>query len=141
MWQDNQILTRQDGSYIIVYNNNLYHVPNSGGWIDRTEAVQWQDVNAYAIENPTQVSPDPDDPAIPKPVPPPTVEEQIAILKSELYSIDMASIRPLRAIVDGAGEDTDKTRLDELEQQAEDIRSQIKALQANKEEFKTAKDG
>lgn len=50
-----------DDSYVI--NNNSYHVPNFGEWVE-----QWADVHAYAQEHPDRVSQE-------LPPPEPTLEE------------------------------------------------------------------
>ena len=59
-WQDRPILSRPDGSYVISAGTNgmPYHVPNEGGWVDGSEAVQWPDVHAYAQACPDKVLPD-----------------------------------------------------------------------------------
>ena len=58
-------------------------------------------------------------------LPEPTAEEQIAVLKNQLFDIDMQTVRPLRAITAGTATDEDRTKLAELETQAEELRKQI----------------
>lgn len=47
-------------------------------------------------------------------------------IMSELDSIDRKTTRPLRAILSGTGTDEDKLKLEDLEKQASDLRSQLK---------------
>ena len=61
--------------------------------------------------------------------PEPTKEEQIAQLKQQLATIDEKSNRSMRAILAGTATEEDRTFLGQLEQQAEDLRQQIKDLQ------------
>lgn len=61
--------------------------------------------------------------------PPASYEQQIAELKSELEEIDRQAIRPLRAIAAGTDTEEDRAALADLEEQAEQIRSQIAELE------------
>lgn len=56
-------------------------------------------------------------------------EAQIASLKEQLAKVDEKSARSIRAIVAGTATDEDRTFLANLENQAEDLRRQIKELQ------------
>ena len=47
------IVSRPDGSYVIDFNGNPYHVPNSGEFSEL-----WARVNAYALDNPEEVTED-----------------------------------------------------------------------------------
>ena len=56
-------------------------------------------------------------------------EAQIALLKAQLVKVDEKSSRSIRAIVAGTATEEDRTFLENLEIQAEDLRRQIKELQ------------
>lgn len=49
-------------------------------------------------------------------------------LKEQLDALDLKSLRALRAIQSGVGTEDDKQRLAELEEQAEQVRKQIRDL-------------
>lgn len=53
---------------------------------------------------------------------------RIEELKSRLSAIDYASMRAVRAIASGTASDADRTRLAELEAQAEEVRADLRAL-------------
>ncbi len=61
--------------------------------------------------------------------PEPTKEEKIAILKQELATLDEKSIRSVRAKIAGTATAEDDQFLAQLEEQAENLRQQIKDLQ------------
>ena len=63
--------------------------------------------------------------------PEPTKEEKLAQLKQQLNTIDEKSNRSMRAILAGTSTDEDRTFLGQLEEQAEQLRQQIKDLQEN----------
>ena len=50
-----------------------------------------------------------------------------------IYEIDRQAIRPLRAIAAGTATDEDRSVLEELEAQAEEIRAQMAELDEGKE--------
>lgn len=52
---------------------------------------------------------------------------------SELDYIDKKTTRPLRSILSGTGTDEDKLMLEDLENQANDLRSQLKQLSTNED--------
>ena len=60
--------------------------------------------------------------------PEPTTEEKIAELKQQLSALDLQAVRPLRAIAAGTATDEDKSRLTEIELQAETLRAEIANL-------------
>ena len=62
------IIKRADGSYVI--NDGMYHVPNDGEF-----AAQWAAVDAYAKENPDNVTAEK--------IVPPTATELLTLLRSE----------------------------------------------------------
>ena len=69
------------------------------------------------------------DPSPPyKPTPEELAAQRKAEILSELNSLDMASIRPLRAIVNGAGTDDDRARLHEIETEAGWLRAELTVL-------------
>lgn len=57
--------------------------------------------------------------------PPLTYEEQIANIKNRLTSIDMQTVRPMRAIATGTATEEDSTKLAELEQRAKQLRAEL----------------
>ena len=61
-----------------------------------------------------------------------TKEELNSIRKSEIYaeleSIDTKTIRPLRAILNGLGTDSDKAKLTELEIKSTELRTELLKL-------------
>ena len=59
------------------------------------------------------------------PEPEPTAEDQIFSLKNQLATIDMQTVRPMRAIIAGTATEEDRAKLAELETQAEELRKQI----------------
>lgn len=60
--------------------------------------------------------------------PEPTTEQKIAELKQQLAELDLQAVRPLRAIAAGTATDEDKSRLAEIEGQAEALRAEIANL-------------
>ena len=60
--------------------------------------------------------------------PEPTTEEKISKLKQQLSALDLQAVRPLRAIAAGTATDEDKSRLAEIEKQAEALRAEIANL-------------
>ena len=71
----------------------------------------------------------------PPPPPEPTPEElraaQIAQIKAALVTIDLASIRPLRAIADESDMPEDHEKISELDSQATTLRDELAALTAD----------
>ncbi len=63
--------------------------------------------------------------------PPVTDKERILSLKNQLEELDRQAIRPLRAIAAGTDTEEDREILTNLEQQAEELRSQISELENN----------
>lgn len=61
-------------------------------------------------------------------LPEPTTEQKIAELKQQLAELDLQAVRPLRAIAAGTATDEDKSRLAEIEGQAEALRAEIANL-------------
>ena len=61
-------------------------------------------------------------------LPEPTAEEKISKLKQQLSALDLQAVRPLRAIAAGTATDEDKSRLAEIEGQAETLRAEIANL-------------
>ena len=59
-WQDLPIYSRNDGSFIISYNNAPYHVAKTeGGFTEQYPAlVTWEEVSAFVSENPDKVTPE-----------------------------------------------------------------------------------
>lgn len=57
--------------------------------------------------------------------PEPTAEQKISKLKQQLSALDLQAVRPLRAIAAGMATDEDKSRLVEIEGQAEALRAEI----------------
>ena len=57
--------------------------------------------------------------------PEPTTEQKIAEFKQQLAELDLQAVRPLRAIAAGTATDEDKSRLAEIEGQAEALRAEI----------------
>ena len=55
----------------------------------------------------------------------PTNEQKIQCLKQQLAELDLQAVRPLRAIAAGTATDEDKSRLAEIEGQAEALRAEI----------------
>ena len=55
-------------------------------------------------------------------------QQKIAELKQQLAELDLQAVRPLRAIAAGTATDEDKSRLSEIESQAETLRSEIANL-------------
>lgn len=62
---------------------------------------------------------------------PVTDKERILSLKNQLEELDRQAIRPLRAIAAGTDTEEDREILTNLEQQAEELRSQISELENN----------
>ena len=60
-------------------------------------------------------------------------QNQINELIQQLDEIDLKTVRPLRAIQSGQGTQEDHNKLLELEQQAEEIRQQIRDLNNNED--------
>ena len=60
--------------------------------------------------------------------PEPTTEDKIFKLKQQLSKLDLQAVRPLRAIVAGTATDEDRSRLAEIEGQAEMLRAEIANL-------------
>ena len=58
----------------------------------------------------------------------PTNEQKIQCLKQQLAELDLQAVRPLRAIAAGTATDEDKSRLAEIEGQAEALRAEIAEL-------------
>lgn len=58
----------------------------------------------------------------------PTNEQKIQCLKQQLAELDLQAVRPLRAIAAGTATDEDKSRLTEIELQAETLRAEIANL-------------
>lgn len=58
----------------------------------------------------------------------PTNEQKIQCLKQQLSALDLQAVRPLRAIAAGTATDEDKSRLTEIEGQAEALRAEIANL-------------
>ena len=58
----------------------------------------------------------------------PTNEQKMQCLKQQLAELDLQAVRPLRAIAAGTATDEDKSRLTEIELQAETLRSEIANL-------------
>lgn len=54
-----------------------------------------------------------------------TNEQQVQVLKRQLNELDLKAVRPLRAIAAGTATDEDKSRLAEIEGQAEALRAEI----------------
>ena len=61
--------------------------------------------------------------------PEPTIEEQVYALKMQLNDVDNKSNRSMRAIIAGPASEEDRTFLNNLEAQAEDLRRQIRELE------------
>ena len=57
-----------------------------------------------------------------------TNEQQVQVLKRQLNELDLQAVRPLRAIAAGTATDEDKSRLAEIEGQAEALRAEIANL-------------
>ena len=59
-WQDLPIYSRNDGSFIISYNNAPYHVAKTGGGFTEQypALVTWEEVSAFVSENPDKVTPE-----------------------------------------------------------------------------------
>lgn len=57
-----------------------------------------------------------------------TNEQQVQVLKRQLNELDLQAVRPLRAIAAGTATDEDKSRLSEIESQAETLRAEIANL-------------
>lgn len=55
-------------------------------------------------------------------------QEQIKSLQGQLDTLDLKTIRALRAIQAGTGTEEDTAKLEELENQAEELRQQIKDI-------------
>lgn len=56
------------------------------------------------------------------------LEAEISQIKGELIKLDLASIRSLRAIENGAATDEDHQKLSELRQRAESLRESLRPL-------------
>ncbi|KAF1073464.1 hypothetical protein [Halodesulfovibrio sp. MK-HDV] len=56
------------------------------------------------------------------------VQKRIAEIQQELVSNDLASVRPLRAKIAGTAKEVDELRLNELEEQAQKLRTELAAL-------------
>lgn len=56
------------------------------------------------------------------------VKERLSAIDARLAELDAASMRPLRAIVDGSATDFDKNKLKELESQAEALRQELSEI-------------
>ena len=65
--------------------------------------------------------------------PEPTPEEKsiarIEAIKAELLSLDLASLRPLRAIADGTATDEDRDRLAGVNKKMESLRAELRELE------------
>ena len=61
-------------------------------------------------------------------------ERKVAEAKQELERIDMESIRPLRAKLNGSDTEEDRNRLAELEQQAEEQRAIVQEYESSESE-------
>lgn len=55
-------------------------------------------------------------------------QQRIAEIQQELASNDLASVRPLRAKIAGTAKEADEARLNELEKQAQALRTELAAL-------------
>lgn len=55
-------------------------------------------------------------------------QAQINIIIAQLREIDLKTVRSLRAIQSGQGTQADSDKLEELEQQAEELRTQLQSL-------------
>lgn len=55
-------------------------------------------------------------------------QQKISKLKQQLSELDLQAVRPLRAIAAGTATDEDKSRLAEIESQAETLRAEIAEL-------------
>ena len=64
---ENIIYRVADSSYVIDKNGYPFHVPNEGEW-----AELWQEVNAYALANPNEVTIE--EPYVPEPMPEPVIQ-------------------------------------------------------------------
>jgi hypothetical protein len=69
-------------------------------------------------------------PEVPEPDPEAERLARIMAIKSELRELDLASIRPLRAIENGADAAEDHARLVEIRKQAEALRAEARELEA-----------
>lgn len=66
--------------------------------------------------------------------PPPTKKEltaqRLAVIDTRLASLDVMSVRPLRAVADGSAAKADTERLASIEKEAKELRVERKALEA-----------
>jgi hypothetical protein len=77
-WQQNPIIHRPDGSYVIVHGGNPYHVPNQDEWTDL-----WATVHAYAQEHPDAVEDEP--------VPPPPTEDELRAAREAEFNVAISA--------------------------------------------------
>ena len=85
---------------------------------------EWQD--ALTVDYMKIVDDNPPPPY--KPTPEELAAQRKAEILSQLNSLDMASIRPLRAIVDGVATDDDRARLREIEAEVGWLRAEMTIL-------------
>jgi len=56
--------------------------------------------------------------------------QRMAEIKGELQALDTAKVRPMSAIIDGTATDDERTRLAELNAQADELRGELQMLEA-----------
>lgn len=106
------VYSRPDGTYVVIYNGNPYHVLQSDPF--------YAEVQAYLAENTDAVQPEPI-PVFPQP-------SQKQIILAQLVALDAASIRALRAINASTSTPDDAAKLASFESQAQALRAQLEAL-------------
>jgi len=116
-WQEHAITARLDGSYVIMKGGMPYHVPNKGEW-----AGLHAEVAAFAAENPGQVAPEN------APTPEDLAAQRADEIRARLTELDLASIRPLRALADGSATDEDRLRIAALDAEAAALREELQGL-------------
>lgn len=101
--------------FIIGQKVELEEYTQAAIWCNKNNACIVERTGGYYIEE----------------IPPhiPTKEEQISQLKSRLNDLDSKSARSMRAILAETATEEDRAFLANLENQAEDLRQQIKDLQ------------
>lgn len=127
-------------SYGLLPNNATFTAPTEEeGYIPRWNGKAWEQVEDHKGESgwingePHKIEAYGPYPEGWSATPPePTQEEKnaarIAEIKAELVQLDNESVRALRAILNEKGTDADKTKLAELEAQAEGLRAELETL-------------
>ena len=116
------------GRYAVIEDNKVTNIIEAAGpdvlpGVVLMEAPDWTAIGDVLVDGELPGAP-------PEPEPDPETERlaRIAQIEADLHNIDLASIRPLRAIDNGSDSPVDHQKLIELEEKAAALRAELAAL-------------